>query len=191
MDLQDVLSKKIPSKASIHATAINTLDNCVIVNTAQRNCGFRRGCSDLSRGIPYIRDLITGTGQLSEHFRHHIRKYNSSLSFTSKGTKVDKELDTMRNGPFGSDLRDELLAGLYDSMVSGNDLLQAYRTVHEQEAGYEIADYKVVLKKRRQTDGRRQQQYDLPISTEVAVVMPNKEANAGRRDIVIEGKDMA
>lgn len=54
----------------------------------------------LKRTPPIIASLLTGSDEKSKEFRSNIRLYNSSLSFSSMGVKLDQSLANMRSGNY-------------------------------------------------------------------------------------------
>ncbi|KAK5805645.1 hypothetical protein F5H01DRAFT_268272, partial [Linnemannia elongata] len=82
------------------------------------------------------------------------------------------------------------LRDIQAALETSNRFCQAYKNIREREAEHgPIEDVKIVLKATRETDGRRQRQYDLPSANEVAVLLPGDDTAIERRDIVMQGRD--
>ncbi|KAF9177721.1 hypothetical protein BGZ50_008433, partial [Haplosporangium sp. Z 11] len=67
------------------------------------------------------------------------------------------------------------LLQLQQELEAVNSLCQAYRSICEREAGQNVEEFKIMLKSQSGAAGLPQRQYDLPTSTEVAVLLPSED----------------
>ena len=96
---------------------------------------------------------------------------------------------TRRQGIF-SQINEDRLREVQTILETSNRFCHVYKTIREREVEEgPVEELKIVLKDARETNGRRQRQYDLPSANEIAVLMPGDEAATEPRDIIIKGRD--
>ncbi|KAK3804543.1 MAG: hypothetical protein JOS17DRAFT_693239, partial [Linnemannia elongata] len=95
-----------------------------------------------------------------------------------------------RQAIFPDALEEDRLRVIQTMLETSNRFCRMYKNIREREAEHgPVEDIRIVLKAARETDGRRQRQYDLPSANEIAVLMPGDDTATEPRDIIIQGRD--
>ena len=98
-----------------------------------------------------------------------------------------------RQAAFQDTLNDKILADLQKVLENTHPLARLYKSIlsREQQAqdhGHQLQNLRIVLKGEGRAR-RRRRQYDLPSTSEIAVLLPDDTMDLGTRDIIIEGRN--
>jgi len=98
-----------------------------------------------------------------------------------------------RQAAFQNTLNDGILTDLQEVLGRTHPLAQHFKSIlererHQQGANSRLQELRIVLKGEGRAH-RPRRQYDLPSTSEIAVLLPGDTMDTGTRDIIIQGRD--
>ncbi|KAI8601044.1 hypothetical protein EDD21DRAFT_415289 [Dissophora ornata] len=167
----------------------------------------------LIQPVPQVVRFIASDTNKGNRFLPHIRRYNTALSFASKGVNIDPWYADGRQGNYTFSERETVKfsqiylhdpheqLGIYGQLdrqavedfqsilEAINPLCQLYKSIRQREHGMNIEELCIVMKSKKGVRGELLRPYDLPSAPEIAILMPDAEAAVGRDVVVVEGKN--